>query len=74
MKMNKLTYSLALTWIQFILQDTAVSAELIPVRVSGTDQIQRLKSAGYEPQRLDHSTQMRVFLYTWLAMERMEMG
>lgn len=37
-------------------------------------QIDRLKHAGLEPGKLDHKTQLRVFLYTWLAMERSEKG
>ena len=38
------------------------------------DQLSRLKSLGYNVDKLDYHTQLKVFLYTWLAMERGEGG
>lgn len=49
-------------------------AKLVPTNTDGPAQIQRLKAAGYDPSNLDHSTQLRLFLYTWLSMERLEQG
>lgn len=37
-------------------------------------QIEKLKSEGYDISRLDDHTQLKVFLYTWMAMERGEGG
>ena len=34
------------------------------------DQLSRLKSLGYNVDKLNNYTQLKVFLYTWLAMER----
>ena len=38
------------------------------------DQLSSLKSLGYNVDKLDNHTQLKVFLYTWLAMERGEGG
>lgn len=38
------------------------------------DQLARLKSLGYDVDRLDNHTQLKVFLYTMLSMERGEGG
>jgi len=54
----------------------AVRTELIPDPGYShvKDQIQRLRQHGYEVSHLDGHTQLRVFLNTWLAMERGEDG
>jgi len=52
----------------------AVSSGEKPLPRTLSEQIAVLKSQGYDPARLDGNMQLRVFLYTWLAMERGEGG
>ena len=54
--------------------DVVSAAEKPILDLHISDQISRLRSLGYEPSRLDDHTQLRVFLYTWLGMERGEGG
>ena len=39
-----------------------------------SQQITDLKAAGYDAGKLNPKTQLKVFFYTWLAMERAEGG
>ena len=48
--------------------------ELVIEDRHASQQIKDLKAAGYDAGKLNHNTQLKVFLYTWLAMERAEGG
>lgn len=52
----------------------SVTAVRYPMTTTVDKQISTLRNLGYDIYKLDHSTQLRVFLYTWLSMERGEMG
>jgi len=39
-----------------------------------SQQLQSLKAAGINVDKLDDTTQLKVFLHTWLTMERFERG
>lgn len=58
--------------IALVLQ--SVCCERFAFTTTVDKQVTVLKNLGFDLHKLDHSTQLRVFLYTWLAMERGEMG
>ena len=60
--------------ISVCLLISIVLAVRYPLTTTVDKQISTIKALGYDIDRLDHATQLRVFLYTWLAMERGEMG
>ena len=42
--------------------------------LTANQQVSELLTAGYDVSKLDHHTQLKVFLYVWLSMERAENG
>ena len=51
-----------------------VNSQPEPISTTTEEQIDILRESGYDTSRLDHSTQLRVLLYTWLEMESAERG
>ena len=54
--------------------DLALGGSTLITDLSLHQQIAALKTKGYDVSKLDNHTQLKVFLYTWLAMERGEGG
>jgi len=56
-----------------LLSTNLITGEVLRTRTLA-EQIDILKAEGFDPAKLDGNTQLRVFLYTWLGMERGEGG
>ena len=75
-KMHAVT-SLTVFVVAILLHTSIYSVEgreLVIEDRHASQQIKDLKAAGYDAGKLNHNSQLKVFLYTWLAMERAEGG